>query len=834
VITKRVVIEGATTQRQDLVGRIAHLEAALARVTVERDKLRRAYEQLKEQLELLRRRIFTAKAERIDVAQLELEFAATKEKLRAMVKELGEAAVPPAAPPPPPPDKTIPKPKPTGRRHLGSEDMPEERVEILDPALEGTSERIGFEESFKLSYRRGGPVRVVVARATYKKVEASGAPADGKDDDEPVFRLITVKKPKELFERGLLAPTMIAHLMVRKYRWGIPFHRLARMLRADGVKIDDSTMGRYAEDAGATLGCIVEACAKEAREKAFCLSTDATGVCIQPEPVSGRRQACRKGHFFVVLADHDHVFFEYQAKHTSAAVCEMFRGFTGYIQADAHAIYDAIFRGEARACEDDKLPVEVGCWSHCRRKAWEAAVVAKDPAAREALWRMHAIFELEASWRSLKWTPDFGPGVKVVRGACSNRERSSRDEEHANEAHPRVQGEGRDRGAARAGDDPRPCEAVPGAPESDLQVEARVHRERGARVLERHARGRERQRRARGAAPEEDRGADGGARFFIQRARAAGLSERRAMIDRDRVEPSVRRQCEMLRVSRSGLYYEPEPTSPDELALMRRVDELHLKYPFYGSRKLSDVLRKEGHEANRKRIQRLMRLMGMEAMAPKPKTSEPHPEHVRYPYLLRGLTISRASRIWSRSWSGTRGASCRGACRTRSTRASASRPWRRRSLASVTPRSSTRTKERSSRPTFSPSRSATAGSPSAWMAKGVASTTSSSSDSGGRSSTRRSTSTRTMACARLALASGGTWTSTTTSGPTRRSATRRRRRSTVVRFDRRPRESDPPQPSTALSPSCESPPRAPPPLACFDARAAHADYTHLGRERDFY
>jgi putative transposase len=119
------------------------------------------------------------------------------------------------------------------------------------------------------------------------------------------------------------------------------------------------------------------------------------------------------------------------------------------------------------------------------------------------------------------------------------------------------------------------------------------------------------------------------------------------MIDRDRVEPSVRRQCEMLRVSRSGLYYEPEPTSPEQLALMRRVDELHLKYPFYGSRKLSDVLRKEGHEANRKRIQRLMRLMGMEAMAPKPKTSEPHPEHVRYPYLLRGLTISRVNQVWA-------------------------------------------------------------------------------------------------------------------------------------------------------------------------------------------
>ena len=73
------------------------------------------------------------------------------------------------------------------------------------------------------------------------------------------------------------------------------------------------------------------------------------------------------------------------------------------------------------------------------------------------------------------------------------------------------------------------------------------------------------------------------------------------MVDREQPELSVRRQCELLRVSRSGLYYEPEPTSPDELALMRRIDELHLKYPFYGSRKLSDILRKEGREANRKR-----------------------------------------------------------------------------------------------------------------------------------------------------------------------------------------------------------------------------------------
>jgi putative transposase len=119
------------------------------------------------------------------------------------------------------------------------------------------------------------------------------------------------------------------------------------------------------------------------------------------------------------------------------------------------------------------------------------------------------------------------------------------------------------------------------------------------------------------------------------------------MIEREQPELSVRRQCELLRVSRSGLYYEPEPTSPEELALMRRIDELHLKHPFYGSRLLAVALRNEGWDVNRKRVQRLMRLMGIESMAPKPKTSEPHPEHAVYPYLLRGLTISRVNQVWA-------------------------------------------------------------------------------------------------------------------------------------------------------------------------------------------
>jgi transposase/regulator of replication initiation timing len=403
-------VTGERAEREALVGRVAQLEAALsstqtaltstqttlAQVTAERDKLRRAYEQLKEQLELLRRRIFQAKAERVDVTQLEIEFAQVKKEVDSLAIRMGDAAVQQPEdgdPPDPPPTRT--RPKPTGRRNLAAEEMPEERVEIFDPALEGVAERIGFEESCKLSYRRGSRIRIVVARARYRSTSTSDRP-----DEEPMIKIVTAPMPKELFPRGLLAPSMIAHIIVRKYRWGIPFHRLALMLATDGVKLDDSTMCRYAEDLGATLGCIVDAAAKEARETAFCLSTDATGVCIQPVP-TGRRQPCRKGHFFVVLADKDHVFFEYQPKHTSAAVCEMFRGFSGYIQADAHAVYDAVFRGEARSGPEDPAPQEVGCWAHARRKVWEAAVVTKDAGAREALLRMHKLFELEESWAQL-------------------------------------------------------------------------------------------------------------------------------------------------------------------------------------------------------------------------------------------------------------------------------------------------------------------------------------------------------------------------------------------------------------------------------------------------
>lgn len=124
------------------------------------------------------------------------------------------------------------------------------------------------------------------------------------------------------------------------------------------------------------------------------------------------------------------------------------------------------------------------------------------------------------------------------------------------------------------------------------------------------------------------------------------MKDRRALI-RSVPGLSIRRQCEMLQVSRSGLYYEPVGQDPETLALMKRIDEIHLKWPFYGSRKVNVELRAEGKAINRKTTQRLMRMMGLESIAPKPNTSKPSPEHPVFPYLLRNLEIDRPNQVWA-------------------------------------------------------------------------------------------------------------------------------------------------------------------------------------------
>ncbi len=122
--------------------------------------------------------------------------------------------------------------------------------------------------------------------------------------------------------------------------------------------------------------------------------------------------------------------------------------------------------------------------------------------------------------------------------------------------------------------------------------------------------------------------------------------ERKMMVRRDHPELSLSRQCQVLSISRSSLYYTPKGESVENLALMRRIDELFLKYPFYGSRQMARHLRREGICIGRHRARRLMRLMGLEAIYQAPRTSAPHPEHRIYPYLLGNLEIKRPNQVW--------------------------------------------------------------------------------------------------------------------------------------------------------------------------------------------
>jgi transposase len=394
----------------DLAARVAALESALAsrdaelaKVHKERDFLRAAYDALKRELELLKRRIFIATAERVDSEQLKLEFQDKLALLNAMAGTLGEA---PETEPNAPAndrkrdgrkDRTTP---PTGRRKLEEIDeatLPVVHVEITDPLFEqlvaeGKAERISGEPSSRLGYQRGGFRRVVTTRVTYKALGAGGK-----------VELETAPLPKELIQRCIATADTQAYILSAKYCEGLPLYRLEDIFERHGVPLARGMMSRWVEELGATFGAtVVHAAREHAFATAFCIATDATGFAVQPGPLErGARRPCRRGHYFVLLADRDHVFFDFTAKETSTQVRAMFRGFEGYVQADAKSVYDALFRGPDPDDPDNDgcIRIESGCWSHARRKFWEAAF-GGNVVAREALVRIGRIFELDAGYRS--------------------------------------------------------------------------------------------------------------------------------------------------------------------------------------------------------------------------------------------------------------------------------------------------------------------------------------------------------------------------------------------------------------------------------------------------
>ena len=134
--------------------------------------------------------------------------------------------------------------------------------------------------------------------------------------------------------------------------------------------------------------------------------------------------------------------------------------------------------------------------------------------------------------------------------------------------------------------------------------------------------------------------------FFKRRAHQSGIAERKEMIDRNHKLP-IKRQAELLSIGRSTVYYRPRPVSDADLQAMRRIDQLHLAHPTAGARMLRDILRREDIAIGRRHVATLMRRMGLEAIYRKPRTSDRHPGHKVYPYLLREVLIDRVNQVWA-------------------------------------------------------------------------------------------------------------------------------------------------------------------------------------------
>jgi transposase len=384
-------------ERKQFSSRIAELEK-------ERDRLRASHERLRQELELFKRRLFIAKAERIDTRQLELEYARKLQELDQLAGTLGMGKTPNVVEDETPATDGKRRGKRKGNRGKGRRDLrslplEEERIVIDDPHLEalvdaGKVVRHGFEETRKIAHKRGGKRRVVIARVRYKTVDAVG------DTD-----VITTAMPEQTLPGAIATPSLVAHVIMENIGKGMPLFRSEGSSARDGVTLDRGTLSRWKKAVGDRLAStVVHAMRQHAIATAFCIATDATGICVQPIPNDRTRQPCKKGHFLVQIADRDHILFDYLERETSEAIYARFRGFSGYVQADAKSVFNLLFADEAtlkasrHEVEHDGCErVEVACWYHARRRFWEAAV-AKNDIAREGLIRIGRIFELDESW----------------------------------------------------------------------------------------------------------------------------------------------------------------------------------------------------------------------------------------------------------------------------------------------------------------------------------------------------------------------------------------------------------------------------------------------------
>jgi transposase len=263
--------------------------------------------------------------------------------------------------------------KPTGRKTL-PEHLPRVEVEVVPDEVEREGrdafEVIGEDISQTVERR---PASLVVVRVRRPKFVR-------KDRLRNAETVIAVAPPSALpIERGLAGPGLLADSIVRRWQDHIPLHRLERVYAREGLDLARSTMCGWHSELAELVRPLVEAMWQDAMASPY-LCTDATGVLVQA------REKCRTGHFWVLVAPERHVLFAYSARHDSNAVDRMLSRYRGYLVADAHSVYDHLYRsGDV---------VEVACWAHTRRYFFKA-LESEPERARQALALIGELFRIE-------------------------------------------------------------------------------------------------------------------------------------------------------------------------------------------------------------------------------------------------------------------------------------------------------------------------------------------------------------------------------------------------------------------------------------------------------
>jgi transposase len=382
---------------EELADLVSTLQTEMLAFKAERDvqvdSLQETIVNLAHENELLKRRLYGTKTERLRTSENQLALGNLLDDEKQLQKQLDAAVAEAKAASDASSEHEQPaaaKAKPKGRRDLLSSDLPRFPLEFRDPKLEGTAKLIGWDESPQLIYRRGGFAVLLKRTAKYE--------VPGKDGPT----VLGVDLPETLFPRGLLHSSVVAYILVQKFGLGVPHYRLEQHILDQGVELDRAMMSRYVDEAGGSLGAsIVHAMWQDAIQNAAVISTDATGAMVQPEKrLDGQRQACKKGHFFTAVVDCDHVLFAYAERHTQEAVRQLFGGFKGFLQSDASSVYDILERGPPKDEGGADAIKLVGCWAHCRRYFFEAAI-CKYPVGLQGLLRIRAIYAADDHYRKL-------------------------------------------------------------------------------------------------------------------------------------------------------------------------------------------------------------------------------------------------------------------------------------------------------------------------------------------------------------------------------------------------------------------------------------------------